>query len=61
MYYISKDGRWSYGCVAPDDGNWWATQQEAEEALAKFRKEECDESQEACCEVPNTERALGDP
>lgn len=36
-YYLTKDGKWTHGCTAPDDGNWWDTRGDAQRALEKFR------------------------
>ena len=36
-WYLSKTGEWTYGCTAPDDGNWWDTRGDAQRALEKLR------------------------
>ena len=36
--YMTKEGKWTRGCTAPDAGNWWDTQPDAAHALEKFRK-----------------------
>lgn len=36
-HYLTKNGEWTHGCAAPDDGNWWDTRGDAQKALNKFR------------------------
>jgi hypothetical protein len=43
--YMTKEGLWTHGCTATDDGNWWDTHPQAERALAKFREANSELSQ----------------